>query len=67
MEEYRIYLLDDADRTWDYRVIHCQDDAEAMTAAADLQSGLPAMEIWVGTRMVRRLRQARIPQSAAAH
>ena len=67
MEDYRIYLLDDADRTWDYRVIRCKDDAEAMTAAADLQSGLPAMEIWVGTRMVRRLRQGGPPQPATAH
>ena len=67
MEDYRIYLLDDADRTWDYRVIRCEDDAEAMTAAADLLSGLPAMEIWVGTPMVRRLRQTRPPQPATAH
>ena len=55
MGEYRIYLLDAAERTCDYRVIRCEDDIEAVTAAADLQCGLAGVEVWAGTRMVQRL------------
>ncbi|HTW72264.1 MAG TPA: hypothetical protein VME47_20445 [Acetobacteraceae bacterium] len=67
MSEYRIYLLDDADRTCDYRVIRCEDDAEAMTAAADLQRGIAGVEVWAGTRMVRRLSLKEIALPATAH
>jgi len=53
--EYRIYLLDAADRTCDYRVIRCVDDVEAMTVATDLRRGRAGSEVWAGTRMVQRL------------
>ena len=67
MEDYRIYWLDADDRTWDYRVIQCADDAAAMTTAARLQSGFPGIEVWVGTRMVQRLGASVTAQLAAAH
>jgi len=53
--EYRIYLLDAADRTCDYRVIRCENDVEAITIAMDLRSGRTGSEVWAGTRMVQRL------------
>lgn len=67
MSEYRIYLLDAADRTCDYRVIRCEDDIEAMTAAADLQRGLAGVEVWAGTRMVQRLSRKESALPATAH
>jgi len=54
MADYRVYLLDEANRTWDYRVISCDDDDAAMTMASELQSDLPGLEVWAGTRMVQR-------------
>ncbi|HUB16812.1 MAG TPA: hypothetical protein VMB34_33060 [Acetobacteraceae bacterium] len=65
--EYRIYLLDTADRTCDYRVIRCADDAEAMTAAADLQCDVPGIEVWAGTRMVQRVVPGRAIPPASTH
>ncbi|HUN44242.1 MAG TPA: hypothetical protein VMU81_28455 [Acetobacteraceae bacterium] len=67
MSEYRIYLLDAADRTCDYRVIRCQDDIEAMSAAADLQCGLAGIEVWAGTRMVQRLSLKESARPATRH
>jgi len=67
MSEYRIYLLDAADRTCDYRVIRCQDDTEALTAAADLQCDLAGVEVWAGTRMVQRLSPKERVHPATVH
>ena len=54
MAEYRIYLLNAADRIFDWRGIEHDTDAAAVAAAARLVRDY-AVEIWSGKRRVARL------------
>lgn len=58
MAEYRVYLLDTADRIRDYQVIRCETDEDATQAAAALLNLHPGVEVWAGARLVRRLKAA---------
>jgi hypothetical protein len=52
--EYRVYLLNAADRIFDWRGIEHDTDAAAIAAAARLVRDY-AVEIWTGKRRVARL------------
>lgn len=54
MAEYRVYLLNAADRIFDWRGIEHDTDAAAIAAAARLVRDY-AVEIWSGKRRVARL------------
>jgi hypothetical protein len=55
MAHYRVYLLDSADRIYNYRIVETDDDDAATLAAARLLSESAAVEIWTGARKVAYL------------
>ena len=48
MAYYRVYLLNDTDRIFDYEAIERASDDAAVLAAAMLGVCSPAVEIWAG-------------------
>ena len=55
MAYYRVYLLNETDRIFDYQVVNRPTDDAAVLAAARLGVRSPAVEIWTGTRKVAHL------------
>jgi hypothetical protein len=52
MRSYKLYLLDENDRIQSAMDLQCDDDADAIQLAQSLLDG--AMELWQGSRIVRR-------------
>ena len=56
MPEYRLYTINDDDRIAGASVVReCANDDEAAAHAQQALNGCAAVEIWCGSRLVRRV------------
>ena len=66
MPAYGFYLLDEAGRLNDYRVVECSTDADACRLATTHLSGEPAVEIWQNRRKIAHIRMPQVVEAKAA-
>ncbi len=59
MSDYRIYLLDQKMKIFQFREVACDTDADAVGNAYGVLAKCHAVEVWTGARMV-----ARVPRPA---
>lgn len=55
MAYYRVYLLNELDHIYNYKIVERDDDDAAVLIAGHLLSGASAVEIWAGARKVAHL------------
>jgi hypothetical protein len=55
MLTYRIYLLNEDNKIYHFRVASCDTDADAIRVGGHLLTEAPAIEIWQAQRRVARL------------
>jgi hypothetical protein len=60
MPYYRVYLLNEIGRIFDWRAVHRDSDDAAILAAALLGVRSLAVEIWTGVRKVAHLTAAEL-------
>ena len=58
MSDYRLYLLNQKMKIFQFREVVCDTDAAAVSEAYGITAKCHAVEIWTGPRMV-----ARVPHS----
>ncbi len=57
MSDYRLYLLDQKMKIFQFREVACNTDADAVSEAYGMTTECHAVEIWTGPRMVARVNQ----------
>jgi hypothetical protein len=60
MAHYRVYMLNETDRIFDWHPVDRDSDDAAILAAARLGIRSPAVEIWTGARKVAYLTAAEL-------
>lgn len=55
MSDYRLYLLNQKMKIFDFREFACDTDADAVSQAYEVTAKCHAVEIWTGSRMVARI------------
>jgi hypothetical protein len=55
MSDYRLYLLDQNMKIFQFREAACDTDADAVSEAFGVTANCHAVEVWTGVRMVARV------------
>ena len=61
MADYRLYLLDQKMKTYQFREVACDTDADAVSEAYGIVAKCHAVEVWTGPRMVARVPHPTLP------
>lgn len=57
MTDYRLYMIDDANRIRQAVNVDCESDESAARRASEMliREDFPTIEVWAGLRLVRRV------------
>ncbi len=64
MPRYRIYQFDLKGHVKAARIVDCTSDEEAVSASVPFQTA-PSIEVWLGSRCIRRTSLRAIPRQAS--